>query len=380
MELSNDEVIRYSRHLLLPEVGLAGQRRLKSASVLCVGAGGLGSPAAMYLAAAGVGRLGIVDADRVDASNLQRQILHGTPDVGRLKTASALDRLRAINPAIEVEVHPVRLTAANAGELIAAYQMVLDGTDNFPARFLINDACVLLRKPNLYGAVFRFEGQASVLAPHLGGPCYRCLYPEPPSPGTVPSCAEAGVLGVVPGIIGCIQAAEALKLALGVGESLLGRLLLVDMLRGTFRELRVRRDPGCPVCGANPSITTLRDLDWSCNAPADRPTPDADEVTVGEMARVLNEPKAGVIVLDVREPWEAALAAIPGVRLVPLSGLAVEAKHLDPARTYYLHCKSGQRSLQAAEMLRQRGFKSVKSVRGGILAWAAEMDPTMPRY
>lgn len=381
MDLSNDEIARYSRHLLLPEIGLAGQRRLKAARILCVGAGGLGSPAAMYLAAAGVGHLGIVDADRVDASNLQRQVLHGTADVGRAKTDSAMARLRDLNPTVEIQPHPARLTAANAAELIAPYDIVLDGTDNFPARFLINDACVLLGRPNVYGAVFQFEGQASVFAPRQGGPCYRCLYPEPPPPGSAPNCAEAGVLGVVPGIVGCIQAAEALKLALGIGESLIGRLLLVDVLSLRFREMKVGRDPGCPVCGATPAITELKDLDYSCST-GSAPTGSSliEEISVQDLRQALENRPVNTAVLDVRERSEAAIATIPGAQLHPLSEMASWVEGLDPDRTYLIHCKSGRRSLQAAEFLRQRGFRSVKSVRGGILAWADEIDRSLPKY
>jgi adenylyltransferase/sulfurtransferase len=335
----------------------------------------------MYLAAAGIGRIGIVDADQVDASNLQRQLLHGTADIGRTKTDSARARLHAINPGIEVRAHPVRLTAANAAELITPYDIVLDGTDNFAARFLINDACVLLGKPNIYGAVFKFKGQASVFAPRLGGPCYRCLYPEPPPPGTAPSCAEAGVLGVVPGIVGCIQAGEALKLALRIGTPLIGRLLLLDALRGSFREVKVSRDPGCPVCGDNPSITDLKDLDSDCGSTNSTCAAAViEEVSVLDLDRVLRDPESGVVVLDVRETPEAALVRIPGARLLPLSEIALWAESLPRDGTYFIHCKSGRRSVQAAEFLRQHGFHSVKSVRGGILAWADEIDCSMPKY
>lgn len=381
MDLSNEEIVRYSRHLLLPEIGLAGQRRLKTASILCVGAGGLGSPAAMYLAAAGVGHLGIVDADRVEESNLQRQLLHGTADIGRPKAESAFDRLRAINPNIEITPHSVRLSAANASELIVPYDIVLDGTDNFSARFLINDACVLLGRPNVYGAVFRFEGQASVFAPKQGGPCYRCLYPEPPPPSAAPSCAEAGVLGVVPGILGCIQAAEAIKLALGIGESLIGRLLLLEVLSFRYREVKVRRDPGCPVCGDNPTIKELKDLDYVC-APVAPETGSltVEEISVQELQRVLQCQPTDTLVLDVREESEAAIAAIPGAQLFPLSGMTSWVQLLNPTGTYLIYCKTGRRSLQAAEFLRQRGFRSVKSVRGGILAWADEVDRSLSKY
>ncbi len=381
MDFSNDEIVRYSRQTLLPEIGQAGQRRLKETRILCVGTGGLGSPAALYLAAAGIGRLGIVDADRVEASNLQRQLLHATPDVGKPKTESALARLRAINPHVEVTVHPVRLSAANAAELIEPYDIVLDGTDNFPARFVINDSCVLLDRPNVSAAIYRFEGQASVFAPKLGGPCYRCLYPEPPPSGAAPSCAEAGVLGVVPGIFGTIQAAEAIKLALGVGEPLIGRLFIMDVLSLRCREVKVRRDPGCPVCGNTPTITTLKDFNYSCHlsAPEDGPS-SIEEVSVQELQRILQSQSPGAIVLDVRERPEAAIANIPGARLLPLSEMTSWVSSLNPDETYLIHCKLGRRSIQAAEFLRQRGFRSVKSVRGGILAWAEEIDRSVPKY
>ena len=364
---------RYARHLLLPEVGLEGQRKIGRARVLCIGAGGLGSPAALYLAAAGVGRLGLVDDDRVDLSNLARQLLHGTPDLGRPKTESAGDTLRRLNPEVEVVLHCVRFTSANALDLVAGYDLVIDGTDNLPARYLASDACVMLHKPNLYGAVYRFEGQASVLAPHLGGPCYRCLFPEPPAPGSVPSCAEGGVLGVMPGIIGCIQATEALKLILGRGVSLLGRLLLVDVLAMTFRELRLRRDPACAACGPRPTITRLRDYEPTCHLPE----ASADEVKVQEMKRALDHPELGIRVLDVREDPERLLASVPGTIHVPLSALPRRWAELDPATTYYVHCGAGRRSLQAVALLKQRGFASVKSVQGGLRAWASAIDPRL---
>lgn len=379
MDLSAAELKRYARHLILPEVGLEGQRKLRAARVLCLGAGGLGSPVALYLAAAGVGRLGLVDFDVVDLSNLQRQILHGTPDLGRPKVESAGDTLRRINPDVEVVTHPVRLSAANALDLIRDYDVVVDGTDNFTARYLANDACVFLRKPNVYGAVFRWEGQASFFAPHLGAPCYRCLYPEPPPPGAAPSCAEAGVVGVVPGLIGCIQAVETLKFLLGRGTSLMGRLLLVDTLHLRFKELRVQRDPGCPVCGERPTIRELREVAPGCDA-TPGPAHDGDEVSVEDMHRALSEPALGITVVDVREPAEWAIAQIDGTLKLPLSALPARVHELDPERTYYLHCKSGVRSLQAVAWLKQRGFRHVKSVRGGILAWAETYAPDLPRY
>src|SRR5258708_7469821 len=321
MQLSNDEIRRYARHLTLPEVGLAGQKKIRSTSVLCIGAGGLGSPITMYLAAAGIGKLGILDFDVVDFSNLQRQIIHGTEDVGRPKTDSASETLRRINPNVELVLHNTRITSENALELIRPYDIVVDGTDNFPTRYLTNDACVLLGKPNVYGSIFRFEGQASVFAPHLGGPCYRCLYPEPPPPGMVPSCAEGGVLGVLPGIVGTIQATEILKLALGKGSSLVGRLLLFNALDMKFRELKLRPDPQCPICGQNPSITRLIDYEMFCGI---APEPNAaaanpDEVTVQQMKQALGNPNNGIKVLDVREPDEYQIAHVDDLVFVRLA-------------------------------------------------------------
>src|SRR5215475_395487 len=343
MELDNDQIRRYSRHLILPEVGLAGQKKICSTSVLCIGAGGLGSPIAMYLAAAGIGKLGILDFDVVDFSNLQRQIIHGTEDVNRPKTESAKRTIARINPNVEVVLHNARISSENALDIIRPYDIVVDGTDNFPTRYLTNDACVLLKKPNVYGSIFRFEGQASVFAPHLGGPCYRCLYPEPPPPGEVPSCAEGGVLGVLPGIIGCIQATEILKLALGKGSSLVGRLLLFNALDMKFRELKLRRDPQCPLCGENPTITELIDYEMFCGV-----TPEAeiavanpDEVTVQEMKRAMDDPKMGIKIIDVREPDEYEIAHINKVPLFPLSTLPQRFTELDPNQQYYIHCKSG---------------------------------------
>jgi adenylyltransferase/sulfurtransferase len=383
MPLSNDEIRRYARHLMLPEVGLAGQNKLRAARVVCVGAGGLGSPVAMYLAAAGVGRLGIVDHDVVDLSNLQRQILHGTGDVGRAKTESAGEALRRLNPCVELVLHPVRLNRDNAMQLLGDYDVVVDGTDNFATRYLTNDACVLLRKPNIYGSVYRFDGQASVFAPQCGGPCYRCLYPEPPPPDLAPSCAEGGVLGVLPGVIGCIQATEALKWILGRGTSLLGRLLVLNALDMRFRELKVRRDPACPVCGEHPTITELSDDDQRLGAgggPCASGTIAVDEVTVHELRQAMAQPELGIQVLDVREPFEHDLVRIEGVRLVPFSTLRQRGTELDPKGCYYLCCQTGTRSRQAAALLRERGFKQVRSVRGGLRAWAAEIDPTLPVF
>lgn len=382
MQLSNDEIRRYSRHLILPEVGLGGQKKICSTSVLCIGAGGLGSPITMYLAAAGIGKLGILDFDAVDFSNLQRQIAHGTEDVGRPKTQSAKDTINRINPNVEVVVHNTRITSENALDIIKPYDIVVDGTDNFPTRYLTNDACVLLKKPNVYGSIFRFEGQASVFAPHLGGPCYRCLYPEPPPPGMVPSCAEGGVLGVLPGIVGTIQATEILKLALGKGSSLIGRLLLFNALDMKFRELKLRRDPQCPVCGDNPSITQLIDYEIFCGITPEpsQPAANPDEVTVQEMKRALDDSKLGVKVIDVREPDEYQIAHVDGVPLFPLSSLPHRFTELDPNQQYYIHCKSGVRSLKALQFLREQGFKYLKSVKGGISAWADEIDPNVPKY
>jgi adenylyltransferase/sulfurtransferase len=323
-----------------------------------------------------------VDFDSVELSNLQRQVLHGTPDVGRPKTDSARDTIHRLNPGVEVVVHPRRLTSQNALKLLAAYDIVVDGTDNFPTRYLTNDACVFLKKPNVYGSIFRFEGQASLFAPHLGGPCYRCLYPEPPPPGLVPSCAEGGVLGVLPGVIGLIQATEVLKLALGVGTSLLNRLLLFDALQMSFRELKLRRDPNCPVCGSQPTITELIDYENFCGLrPAGaNDSMHPDEVTVQDLKQALENPKLGIKVLDVREPDEYQLAHIEGVPLLPLSQLAQRFTELDPKQSYYIHCKAGGRSLKAVEFLRQHGFTSLKSVKGGIKAWSEQIDPSVPKY
>jgi len=382
MQLSNDEIRRYSRHLILPEVGLSGQKKICSTSVLCIGAGGLGSPIAMYLAAAGVGKLGIVDFDNVDFSNLQRQILHTDADVGRPKSQSAKETINGINPGVQVVIHNTRLTSENAIETIKNYDIVVDGTDNFPTRYLTNDACVLLNKPNVYGSIFRFEGQASVFAPHLGGPCYRCLYPEPPPPGMVPSCAEGGVLGVLPGIIGCIQATEILKLALGKGSSLVGRLLLFNALDMKFRELKLRRDTQCPLCGENPTITELIDYEMFCGITPEPETSaqNPDEVTVHDMKQALADPKLGIKVIDVREPDEYEIAHIDGVPLFPLSTLSQRFTELDPNQHYYIHCKIGVRSMKALKFLREQGFKYLKNVKGGISAWADEIDPNVPKY
>lgn len=381
MELNNDEIRRYSRHLILPEVGMAGQKKICSTSVLCIGAGGLGSPIAMYLAAAGIGKIGLLDFDTVDFSNLQRQIIHGTEDVGRPKTDSAQETIKSINPNVETVIHKTRISSENAMEIISGYDIVVDGTDNFPTRYLTNDACVLLKKPNVYGSIFRFEGQASVFAPHLGGPCYRCLYPEPPPPGMVPSCAEGGVLGVLPGIVGCIQATEILKLALGKGSSLIGRLLLFNALDMKFRELKLRRDPKCPLCGENPSITKLIDYEMFCGILPEAPaSANPDEVDVHEMKRALDDPSLNIKVVDVRDPDEYQIAHIKGVPQIPLGSLPQRFTELDPNQQIYLHCKSGVRSMKALKFLREQGFKYVKSVKGGIAAWSDEIDHSVAKY
>jgi adenylyltransferase/sulfurtransferase len=382
VELTADELRRYSRHVILPEVGLEGQKKICASSVLCIGAGGLGSPVGLYLVAAGIGQLGIVDFDRVDLSNLQRQLLHGTTDIGRAKTQSARDAIQRLNPNVEVVLHEVRLTSENALEIIRPYDVVVDGTDNFPTRYLTNDACVLLRKPNVYGSIFRFEGQASVFAPHLGGPCYRCLYPEPPPPGLVPSCAEGGVLGVLPGIIGLIQATEVLKLVVGMGSVLLNRLLLFEALEMRFRELKLRRDPQCPVCGEHATITRLIDYEGFCGLQPQTAlnAVHLDEVTVQDMQRALKQPDLGIKVLDVREPNEYQIAHVEGVSLFPLSQLAQRFSELDPNQEYYLHCKVGARSMKALEFLREHGFKHLKSVQGGINAWSEQIDRGVPKY
>ena len=382
MELDNDEICRYSRHLILPEVGLAGQKKICATSVLCIGAGGLGSPIAMYLAGAGIGKLGLADFDAVELSNLQRQVIHGTDDIGRPKTQSARDSIHRLNPNVEVIVHNVQITRQNALDVIRPYDIVVDGTDNFPTRYLTNDACVLLHKPNVYGSIFRFEGQASVFAPHLGGPCYRCLFPEPPPPGMVPSCAQGGVLGVLPGIIGLIQTTEILKLALGIGSSLAGRLLLFDALEMKFRELKLRRDPQCPLCGEHPTITDLIDYQMFCGLTpsSSKPVMNPDEVTVQEMKRALDDSQLGIKVIDVREPGEYQIARVEGVSLMPLSTLARRFTELDPNQHYYIHCKAGARSLQALHFLRKHGFNQLNSVRGGIDACSDHIDRTVPKY
>jgi molybdopterin/thiamine biosynthesis adenylyltransferase/rhodanese-related sulfurtransferase/molybdopterin converting factor small subunit len=380
--LTNDEVKRYSRHLIMPEVGVEGQRKLKASKVLCIGAGGLGSPVAMYLAAAGVGTIGLVDFDVVDFSNLQRQILHGTPDVGRTKLASAKDRLTALNPEIEIRTHEVALSSQNALELFAPYDVIVDGTDNFPTRYLVNDACVLLGKPNAYGSIFRFEGQASVFATK-DGPCYRCLYPEPPPPGLVPSCAEGGVLGVLPGMIGMVQATETMKLIMGIGEPLIGRFLIYDALRMRFRELKLRKDPDCPVCGTHPTVTKLIDYEQFCGIVPAAPEPatanNATEITSVELKQRLDRGDQLKIV-DVREPNEFQINRIPGSVLIPLGDVPKRYNELDPDDQIVVHCKMGGRSAKAADFLRSVGFRRVLNLKGGVLDWIDKVDPTQPKY
>jgi molybdopterin/thiamine biosynthesis adenylyltransferase/rhodanese-related sulfurtransferase/molybdopterin converting factor small subunit len=380
--LSNDEVKRYSRHLIMPEVGVDGQRKLKAAKVLCIGAGGLGSPVAMYLAAAGVGTIGLVDFDVVDFSNLQRQILHSTPDVGRPKLQSAKEKLQALNPEIEIRTHEVALSSQNALQLFEPYDIIVDGTDNFPTRYLVNDACVILGKPNAYGSIFRFEGQASVFATK-NGPCYRCLYPEPPPPGLVPSCAEGGVLGVLPGMIGIIQATETVKLIMGIGEPLIGRFLIYDALRMRFRELKLRKDPDCPVCGTHPTVTKLIDYEQFCGVAPAAPEPvtvnNATELTSLELKQRLDRGDKLTIV-DVREPNELQINRIPGSLHIPLGDIPKRYNELDPDAELVMQCKSGVRSGKAADFLRSVGFKRVLNLKGGILDWIDKVDPTQPKY
>jgi molybdopterin/thiamine biosynthesis adenylyltransferase/rhodanese-related sulfurtransferase len=380
VQLSTNELARYSRHLILPEVGMDGQKRLKASSVLLIGAGGLGSPLALYLAAAGIGRIGLVDFDLVDFSNLQRQVLHGTPDVGRPKLHSARDRILAINPEVRVDLYETRLSSANALDIFAPYDVIIDGTDNFPTRYLTNDASVLLKKPNVYGSIFRFDGQASVFFPPHG-PCYRCLYPEPPPPGEVPSCAEGGVLGILPGVVGVIQATEAVKLILGNGEPLIGRLLHYDALAMTFRAFKVRRNPKCPVCGDQPTVTQLIDYEQFCGvrggeAPA---AGAADELTVEELKRRIDRGE-DLFILDVRNPPEYQIGRIPGSTLIPLPDLPQRVGELHREREIVVHCKSGQRSAKAIQFLREQGFKNLRNLKGGILAWAERIDPSVPKY
>ncbi len=376
-DLSPAELRRYARHLSIPEFGLEGQKKLKAARVLCIGAGGLGSPVAMHLAAAGVGTLGIVDADVVEESNLQRQLVHGTKDLGRSKVESASERLRDINPNVEIVPYAMRFTRENAMELVRDYDVVIDGTDNFPTRYLSNDACVLLKKPNVYGSILRFEGQCSVFAPHLGGPCYRCLSPQPPAPGLVPSCAEGGVLGVMPGIIGTMQATEAIKLITGIGQTLMGRLLHFDAMTMKFRTFNLRRDPQCPVCGYHPTITELIDYEGFCAMPAGKM--NEPEISVQELNEMLQRGD-DFLLLDVREPFEEKIARIAGAKLVPLGELESRLDELPRARKIAVHCKGGVRSAKAVALLKQSGFADVWNVTGGIMAWSEEIDSKVPVY
>src|SRR5690348_3845363 len=377
--LSKDEILRYSRHLIMPEVGLEGQQKLKAARVLCIGTGGLGSPLAMYLAAAGIGTLGLVDFDVVDFTNLQRQIIHSTSDVGRKKLDSAAETISGINPFVKVEKFETRLSSQNALELFREFDVIADGTDNFPTRYLVNDACVLTGKPNVYGSIFRFEGQASVFAAK-DGPCYRCLYPEPPPPGLVPSCAEGGVLGILPGLVGLIQATEAIKLILGSGQPLIGRLLLVDALGMKFRELKLRKNPECVVCGTHPTVTKLIDYEEFCGLRGqEKPVSNSvPEISVEELKRRLDA-KEDLVIVDVREPHEYQICNLNGV-LIPLNDLPRRVHELDPSKEMVVHCRSGARSARAVGFLQQAGFAKAKNLAGGILAWADRIDPKVPKY
>jgi sulfur-carrier protein adenylyltransferase/sulfurtransferase len=380
VSLTKKEIERYSRHLIMPEVGMDGQLKLKQAKVLCIGTGGLGAPLGLYLAAAGVGRIGLVDFDKVDDSNLQRQILFSTKDVGRPKIEAAADRLRGLNPEIQIDTFDTMLSSENALEILKDYDIVVDGTDNFPTRYLVNDACVLLKKPNVYGSIFRFEGQATIFG-YPEGPCYRCLYPEPPPPGLVPSCAEGGVLGVLPGIVGSIQAAETLKLIIGKGDSLVGRLLLFDALAMRFRELKLRKNPDCPICGTHPTITELIDYAEFCGvrgqeAPA--PQTSVPEITPRELKARLDRGD-DLYILDVREPHEYQICNLGG-HLISLGDLSKRASELDSSREIVAHCRSGKRSAEAVEFLQRAGFRKVLNLKGGILAWSDEVDPSVPKY
>jgi len=379
-ELSKEEIQRYSRHLIMPEVGMEGQLKLKRAKVLCIGTGGLGAPLGLYLAAAGVGRIGLVDFDVVDFTNLQRQVLFGTSDVGRPKITAAADRLRNLNPEIRIDAIEARLTSENALDLFADYDIIVDGTDNFPTRYLVNDACVLLGKPNVYGSIFRFEGQITVFG-YPDGPCYRCLYPEPPPPGLVPSCAEGGVLGVLPGIVGTIQAAETLKLIIGKGQPLVGRLLLLDALGMKFRELKLRKNPDCPVCGTHRTVTKLIDYAEFCGVrgeEAPSTVTNIPEITPRELKSRLDRGD-DLYILDVREPHEYQICNIHG-HLIPLGELPRRVHELDSSREIVAHCRSGKRSAEAVEFLQKAGFRKIWNLKGGILAWSDEVDPAVPKY
>lgn len=378
LDLSKEEIQRYSRHLIIPEVGMEGQRKLKAARVLCIGAGGLGSPVTMYLAAAGVGHLGLVDFDVVDVTNLQRQILHPTHRVGQSKLASARETLAGINPLVEVETFETALTSENALDLFRRFDLVVDGTDNFPTRYLVNDACVLTGRPNVYASIFRFDGQASVFATP-DGPCYRCLYPEPPPPGLVPSCAEGGVLGVLPGLVGLVQATEAVKLILGIGEPLVGRLLLIDALGMTFRQLKLRRDPECPVCGDHPTIREPIDYHQFCGLDDGSVQTDVPQVSAVELKGRLDRGE-DLLLLDVRNPPEFEICRIEGATLIPLGDLLNRVHQLDTSREIVVHCKSGVRSMKAIEQLRQAGFRKLSNLEGGVLSWVRDVDPSQPAY
>jgi molybdopterin/thiamine biosynthesis adenylyltransferase/rhodanese-related sulfurtransferase/molybdopterin converting factor small subunit len=382
--LSKDEILRYSRHLIMPEVGMEGQLKLKAAKVALIGTGGLGAPLGMYLAAAGIGRIGLVDFDVVDFTNLQRQVIHGTKDVGRKKLDSAAETMLDINPYVEIDRHEVALTSENALDILKDYDIVVDGTDNFPTRYLVNDACVLLKKPNVYGSIFRFEGQATIFA-YPGGPCYRCLYPEPPPPGLVPSCAEGGVLGILPGTVGLIQATETVKLILGIGEPLIGRLVLYDALAMRFRELKLRRNPECPVCGDHPTITKLIDYQEFCGIPnqqhQEAPMQASNDGDIDPL-EVKSKIDRGdrFVLIDVREPHEYQICNIPQAKLIPLGDLPKRVNELNSADEIVAHCKSGMRSAKAVDFLKQAGFKKVRNMKGGILAWSDKVDPSVPKY
>ncbi len=379
-QLSNEEIRRYSRHLILPEFGMEGQRQLKGGSVLLIGTGGLGSPLALYLAAAGVGHIGLVDFDVVDESNLQRQIAHGTSTLGVRKTESAKRRLLDLNPHIEVTTYEEQVTSENAFRLMAPFDVIVDGTDNFPTRYLTNDASVLLGKPNVYGSIFRFEGQATVFHPKAGGPCYRCLYPEPPPPGLVPSCAEGGVLGVLPGIIGTIQATEVIKQITGIGETLVGRLMLYDALAMRFRELKLRRNPECPVCGEHPTVTELIDYEQFCGIVPEPPAASlSDEITPLEVARLLDS-AAPPFLLDVREANEWEIGRLAGATRISVNELPNRLNELDTAVEMVVYCRSGARSRRAVDLLRTAGFRKLKNMTGGILRWSDDVDPSIPKY
>lgn len=380
-EFSKAEIERYSRHLIMPEVAMEGQKKLKQAKVLLIGMGGLGSPLAMYLAAAGVGRIGMVDFDVVEFTNLHRQVIYSTDEVGRSKLQSAQNRLQGINPYVHIDTYETRLTSENALDIFEKYDIIIDGTDNFPTRYLVNDACVLLEKPNVYGSIFRFEGQASVFYAKEG-PCYRCLYPEPPPPGLVPSCAEGGVLGILPGNVGLIQATEAIKLILGKGQPLIGRLLLFDALAMKYRELKLRKDPNCPICGENPTIRALIDYEEFCGigTDADKVVLEPEyEISVTELNEQ-NESNGDTFILDVREPHEYEICRIPNSKLIPLNELPTRVQELDRSWNIVVHCRSGARSAKAVKFLREAGFDKIKNLKGGILAWSDEVDPTVPKY